>query len=84
MDPKTQYRVFLYGERLWLAGVIIGVAGVVYFILAGDNDSALFFLGFFVLSGLLYLLRKRQRVRFGEKMNAPGSKIKDGGTRKPG
>ena len=63
MDPRTQYRILLMGERLWLAGAAIGVACVVYFILTGDNDSALFFLGFFVISGLFYLLRKRQRVR---------------------
>jgi LPXTG-motif cell wall-anchored protein len=78
MDPRTQYRILLFGERLWLAGAILGVICVVYFILQGDNDSALFFLGFFVLSGLLYLLRKRQRVRFKSRITADGSLTKTG------
>jgi hypothetical protein len=28
-----------------------------------DNDSALFFFGFFILASLIYLMRKRQRVK---------------------
>jgi LPXTG-motif cell wall-anchored protein len=67
MDPKTQYRILLFGERLWLAGAVLAIICVIYFILTRDNDSALFFLGFFILSGLLYLLRKRQRTRMKER-----------------
>lgn len=50
-------------ERVWLVGVLIGIAGVVYFLIQKDNDSALYFFGFFILSSVLYLLRKRQRKR---------------------
>lgn len=63
MDHNTQHRILLWGERLWLLGAAIGVVCVIYFILTGDNDSALFFLGFFIISGLFYILRKRQRMR---------------------
>lgn len=63
MDFKTQQRIFLILEKLWLFAAIFGVVLVVYFIITGDNDSALFFLGFFILSSVFYLLRKRQRVR---------------------
>jgi uncharacterized membrane protein YfcA len=63
MNPNTQIKIFIYLERLWLAAAILGVLGVVYFLLTKDNDSALFFFGFFILSSLLYLLRKRQRVK---------------------
>lgn len=62
-NPDTQTKIFIFLERLWLVAAILGVVCVVYFLLMKDNDSALFFFGFFILSGLLYLLRKRQRVR---------------------
>ena len=67
MDYKTQHKIFLFLERLWLVAAILGVALTVYFLIMKDNDSALFFLCFFVLSGLFYLLRKRQRVRHSQR-----------------
>ena len=63
MNYKTQNRIFIFLERLWLVAAILGVACTVYFLVTKDNDSAVFFLGFFILSSLLYLLRKRQRVK---------------------
>jgi LPXTG-motif cell wall-anchored protein len=63
MNSKTQIRIFVILERMWLFAALIGIAATIYFLVIKDNDSALFFLGFFILSGLLYLLRKRQRVK---------------------
>ena len=71
MDYKTQHRIFVILERLWLFAALMGMALTVYFIVSGDNDSALFFLGFFVLSGLFYVLRKRQRVRHQKNAGPP-------------
>ena len=62
-DNTTQTKIFIFLERLWLSAAAIGVLCVVYFLLTKDNDSAVFFFGFFILSALLYLMRKRQRVR---------------------
>jgi LPXTG-motif cell wall-anchored protein len=42
--------------------LFIGV--VIYFIITKDNDSALFFLGLVILSGLFYILRRKQRIRY--------------------
>lgn len=61
MNPKTQTNTFIFLERLWLLGAIIGILFVVYFLITKDNDSALFFFGFFILSSVIYLMRKRQR-----------------------
>ena len=61
----NQHRIFLILERLWLFAAVMGATLTVFYIIQGDNDSALFFLGFFVLSGLFYLLRRRQRIRHG-------------------
>lgn len=63
MNPNTQLKIFKFLEKLWLVAACIGVAFTVYFLVVHDNDSALFFFGFFILSGLLYILRKRQRVK---------------------
>lgn len=64
MSSDTQIKIFIFLERLWLAAAALGVGCAVYFLINKDNDSALFFLGFFILSGLLYILRKRQRVKY--------------------
>jgi hypothetical protein len=63
MKAESQTRIFIFLERMWLFAAVLGVACMAYFLIIHDNDSALFFFGFFVLSGLLYLLRKRQRVK---------------------
>ncbi len=63
MNPDSQTKIFIFLERLWLIAACIGVIMVVYFLITNDNDSAVFFFGFFILSGLLYLMRKRQRVK---------------------
>ena len=63
MNTKNQITTFIFLERLWLVGAILGILCVIYFIVTKDNDSALFFFGFFILSALIYLMRKRQRVK---------------------
>lgn len=63
-NNQTQLKIYVFLERLWMVACILGIALTVYFLVIKDNDSAVFFLGFFILSGLLYLMRKRQRVRF--------------------
>jgi LPXTG-motif cell wall-anchored protein len=78
MSSDTQLKIFIFLERLWLVSAGISVLLVAYFIITGDNDSALFFFGFFVLSGLLYLLRKRQRVRYQKQISG------NSGTYEPG
>jgi uncharacterized membrane protein YfcA len=64
MSNDFQSKVYIFLERLWLVAAALGVGCVVYFLITKDNDSALFFFGFFILSALLYLLRKRQRVKY--------------------
>ena len=70
MSNDFQSKVYIFLERLWLAAAALGVVCVVYFLIMKDNDSALFFFGFFILSGLLYLLRKRQRVKYQKSLEA--------------
>lgn len=78
MSNDFQGKVFVFLERLWLIAAILGVACVVYFLVIKDNDSALFFFGFFILSGILYLLRKRQRIRYQKQLNQSKGEYKPG------
>lgn len=78
MSNDFQGKVFLFLERLWLVAAALGVCCVVYFLIMKDNDSALFFLGFFVLSGLLYIMRKRQRVRYQKQQTNSTNEYKPG------
>lgn len=66
MNEQNQLRAFRLLERLWLIGIIIGIAGVVYFLVMKDNDSALYFFGFFILASVIYLMRRRQSKRHRE------------------
>ncbi|MES2132459.1 MAG: hypothetical protein V4506_08910 [Bacteroidota bacterium] len=54
-------KVFKSLEILWLVGAIIGAGIAVYFLITKDSDSALFFVGFFVIASIQYLLRRYQR-----------------------
>lgn len=63
MNNNTQHRVFIFLERLWLCAAIMGIILTIYFLVQRDNDSALFFLAFFILCGLFFVLRRRQRIR---------------------
>ena len=71
MNSVTQIKIMVFLERLWLVAALLGVGLTIYFLITKDNDSALFFLGFFILSSLLYLLRKRQRVRYQDRQANP-------------
>jgi hypothetical protein len=63
MKPDYQNNLFIIIERLWLTGALLAVACTIYFLVLKDNDSALFFFGFFILASLLYILRKGQRKK---------------------
>lgn len=64
MSIETQIKIFKFLERLWLVGGLLFIGVVIYFIITKDNDSALFFLGLVILSGLFYILRRKQRIRY--------------------
>ncbi len=63
MNSDFQNKTFIFLERLWLVGVVLGIILVIYFLIMKDNDSAVFFFGFFILASIIYLMRKRQRKK---------------------
>ncbi len=57
-------KIFKILEIVWLALGCIGVLLCVYSIIKKDNEGAIYFLAFTVVSGIMYAVRKRQRVKF--------------------
>jgi uncharacterized membrane protein YfcA len=55
--------LFKFMEKLWLVGAGIGVVSCIYFLIQKDNDSALFFFGFFIISGTAFFVRRSQRIK---------------------
>lgn len=48
-------------EIIWLITALGCAAVTVYFLVTGDNDSALYFVFVFVIASIMYLLRRYQR-----------------------
>jgi hypothetical protein len=57
-------KIFKILEIVWLALACIGVIMCVYNIVMKDNGGAIYFFVFAIVSGLMYALRRRQRVKF--------------------
>jgi hypothetical protein len=61
-------KMFKVLEIIWLVMGCIGIFMCSYSIITKDIQGAKYFLGFTVVCGILYAIRKRQRVKF-EKQN---------------
>lgn len=57
-------KMFKILEIIWLALGVIGILLSGYFIIMKDNQSAIYFIIFTVICGIMYSVRKRQRIRF--------------------
>lgn len=64
-------KFFRIMELTWLIGAIIGAGAAVYFLVTKDSDSALFFVAFFIISAIMYLTRRYQRVNQEKRNQAP-------------
>jgi hypothetical protein len=57
-------KIFKVLEIVWLVLGCIGICLCAYNIITKDNEGAVYFLAFTVVSGIMYAVRKRQRVKF--------------------
>lgn len=57
-------KMFRILEIFWMIMAGVGVVLSAYFIIIGDNQNAIFFLIFTLVSGIIYMIRKRQRKNF--------------------
>jgi uncharacterized membrane protein YfcA len=68
-------KTFKILEIIWLVMGCIGVFMCIYSLVIGDNRGAIYFLAFFIVCGVMYMVRKRQRKNF-EKAEKQKEQIK--------
>ena len=57
-------KMFKILEIIWLLMGIIGIGMSIYFIVTKDKQGAIYFIIFTLVCGLMFTVRKRQRIRF--------------------
>ena len=57
-------KTFKILEIIWLAMGFVGVVMCAYSIIIKDNQGAIYFLVFTFVCGIMYAVRKRQRMKF--------------------
>jgi hypothetical protein len=57
-------KMFRILELIWLFAGCVGVMMCIFNIVTQDNRGAIFFLIFTLASGLMYAVRRRQRIKF--------------------
>jgi len=57
-------KIFKILEITWLVMGFVGILMSAYSIITGDKNAIIYFLMFTVVCGVMYALRRRQRVKF--------------------
>ncbi len=65
-------KAFKILEIIWLVLGFVGICMSGYFIVMKDNQGAIYFIIFTVVSGLMYAVRRRQRMKYAENQNKLG------------
>ena len=60
---KNMHKMLRILEVIWLGIGIIGIVAFIYAMITGSREQAVYFLVFTFVSGVMYAVRKRQRVR---------------------
>lgn len=60
-------KAFKILEIIWLVMGIVGLIMFVYAMVMGDRTGAIYFIVFFIVCGLMYSVRRKQRLRFNQK-----------------
>lgn len=63
-------KAFKILEIIWLVMGIVGLIMFVYAMVMGDRTGAIYFIVFFIVCGLMYSVRRKQRLRFNQKKEA--------------
>lgn len=66
-------KTFKILEMIWLFMGCVGVFMCIYSFAIKDNRGGIYFLVFFLVCGMMYYVRRRQRIKFGQQQPAqPG------------
>ncbi|MES2593417.1 MAG: hypothetical protein V4608_16155 [Bacteroidota bacterium] len=63
-------KTFKILEMIWLFMGCVGVFMCIYSFAIQDNRGGIYFLVFFLVCGMMYYVRKRQRIKFGQQPQA--------------
>lgn len=66
-------KAFKILEIIWLVMGIVGLIMFVYAMVMGDRTGAIYFIVFFIVCGLMYSVRRKQRLRFNQKKDENSS-----------
>ena len=68
---RTMYNVKMLKilEVIWLVIAIIGIAAFIFTMISGNQEQAMYFIVFTLISGVMYAIRRRQR-KYAEKVNS--------------
>ncbi|MFY9310043.1 MAG: hypothetical protein WAQ28_13435 [Bacteroidia bacterium] len=69
-------KAFRILEVVWLVMGIIGLFMFVYSMVVGDRTGAIYFLVFFIVCGLMFSVRRKQRRNFAKKMEEEQNRAK--------
>ncbi|MEO6903642.1 MAG: hypothetical protein ABI315_10895 [Bacteroidia bacterium] len=57
-------KMFKILEIIWLVMGFVGVIMSIYFIITKDKQGVIYFIIFTLICGVMYAVRKRQRIKF--------------------
>ncbi len=57
-------KTFRILEIVWLFMGCVGLIMCIYSLIIGDNKGAIYFLVFFLACGLMYAVRRKQRIKY--------------------
>lgn len=67
-------KAFKILELAWLAMGCVGVLMCIYSLIIKNQEGAIYFLVFFVVCGIMYSVRRKQRIRFSKQQPAQNDK----------
>lgn len=67
-------KTFRILEIVWLFMGCVGLIMTFYSLIIGDNKGAIYFLVFFLACGLMYAVRRKQRIKYDEYEKQKGQK----------
>ncbi len=69
-------KTFRILEIVWLIMTFVGLFMFIYSMVVSDRTGAIYFLVFFIVCGIMFSARRRQRKKFDQKMEEQRNKVK--------
>lgn len=70
---KEMNKMFKILEIVWLVMACVGVFMCAYCITIKDNKGSIYFLAFFVVCAVMYMVRRKQRIKYNQNQSSSNS-----------